>query len=571
MSDFYSGEGRLLRVIKREDGRVLVVDCLKKTMPEWVGEATLDAFEAADESAAKERLGAIANYDELDPKAKKAARERYASISGVLPFVGDMPERAARTRQAASDYKVSKETIRQRLVAYLIWQDIGALAPKPREERELTSDERNFRWALNRFYYRPLKLSLAEAYRRMLKERYCDETGKLLANRPSFRRFYYFAKKRETVENKVISREGKGAYARDHRPITGSVRDYCPGVGYGMVDSTVCDVYLVDDAGQVAGRPILAACVDGYSSMCMGYSLGFEGGMASLRKLMQNVIADKAEWCSRFGVKIEKGDWDCSALPHKLITDRGAEYVSDEFSQLADLGVELVNLPPYRPDLKGIVERFFGEVQWLYKKELASRGAVMEANDGTDGFESRRRACLTMREFERILLLCIVHCNTKRVIKLPYERLSLGRPFANVLWNAGLRENPGNVIEVGEEALRLTLLPRAEGTIGRDGLRVGALRYSKKEQGERHFGGTRCEVAYDPADVGTVWLLDGGRYVPYSVVDKYFEGLGEERAAEAVAERRSIERLAREESEQSRIDLSREIERSVAGKGIKDE
>ncbi len=31
MSDFYSGEGRLLRVIKREDGRVLVVDCLKKT------------------------------------------------------------------------------------------------------------------------------------------------------------------------------------------------------------------------------------------------------------------------------------------------------------------------------------------------------------------------------------------------------------------------------------------------------------------------------------------------------------------------------------------------------------
>ena len=108
-------------------------------------------------------------------------------------------------------------------------------------------------------------------------------------------------------------------------------------------------------------------------------------------------------------------------------------------------------------------------------------------------------------------------------------------------------------------------------TIGRDGLRVGALRYSKKEQGERHFGGTRCEVAYDPADVGTVWLLDGGRYVPYSVVDKYFEGLGEERAAEAVAERRSIERSAREESEQSRIDLSREIERSVAGKGIKDE
>lgn len=36
---------------------------------------------------------------------------------------------------------------------------------------------------------------------------------------------------------------------------------------------------MVDDSGKLIGPPILTACVDGYSSVCMGYSLGFEGGI----------------------------------------------------------------------------------------------------------------------------------------------------------------------------------------------------------------------------------------------------------------------------------------------------
>ena len=59
-----------------------------------------------------------------------------------------------------------------------------------------------------------------------------------------------------------------------------------------MLDSTTLDIYLVDDAGQVVGRPILTFCVDGFSGLIQGYSLTWEGGMYSLRNLMMNVVSN---------------------------------------------------------------------------------------------------------------------------------------------------------------------------------------------------------------------------------------------------------------------------------------
>ena len=50
-----------------------------------------------------------------------------------------------------------------------------------------------------------------------------------------------------------------------------------------MLDGTVCDIYLVDDAGHLVGRPILLACVDAYTSFCYGYSLLWEGGVRPVK------------------------------------------------------------------------------------------------------------------------------------------------------------------------------------------------------------------------------------------------------------------------------------------------
>ena len=79
-----------------------------------------------------------------------------------------------------------------------------------------------------------------------------------------------------------------------------------------MLDSTICDIYLVNDAREVVGRPILTACVDGYSGMCLGYSLGWKGGIYSVKGLMLNIVADKKEHCKKFGIDIADNVWDLS-------------------------------------------------------------------------------------------------------------------------------------------------------------------------------------------------------------------------------------------------------------------
>jgi transposase InsO family protein len=196
----------------------------------------------------------------------------------------------------------------------------------------------------------------------------------------------------------------------------------------GMLDSTICDIYLVNDSGEVVGRPLLTACVDAFSGMCTGYYLGWEGGMYSLRGLMLNVIADKVEHCKKLGISISKNEWDCLELPSTLVTDMGSEYKSETFEQLTDLGVSVINLNPYRPDLKSVVEKFFDCVQALYKPMLKGMGVIESDFQERGANDYRKDARLTIEQFERVLIHCILYCNNQRIINLPSNRELQAQP-----------------------------------------------------------------------------------------------------------------------------------------------
>lgn len=135
------------------------------------------------------------------------------------------------------------------------------------------------RWALNKFFYTTEKNTLKTAYTQMLKNKYCDREGNLFEKYPSFYQFRYFYRKTRNMQNYYISRDGLKFYQRNNRPCTGDgVKEFAGNIGVGMLDATICDIYLVDDKGSVAGRPILTVCIDACSSLCCGYSLSWEGG-----------------------------------------------------------------------------------------------------------------------------------------------------------------------------------------------------------------------------------------------------------------------------------------------------
>ena len=456
--------------------------------------------------------------------------ERYTMIAPILTFIADDKMRSRLICSVSTEHGISKQTIRNYLCLYLAYLDVTVLAPKKKaDERELTQDEKHMRWALNKFFYSTKKNSLMTAYTMMLKEKYCDALGVLAEDYPSFYQFRYFYRKTRKMQNYYISRDGLKNYQRNNRPLIGEgVQEFAPAVGVGMLDATICDIYLVNDSGSLVGRPILTACIDAYSSMCCGYSLSWEGGVYSLRGLMLNVITNKVSWCQKFGISIKSEDWDCDVLPATLVTDMGSEYKSENFEQISELGVTVVNLPSYRPELKGPVEKFFNLIQDSYKKHLKGKGVIEPDYQERGAHDYRRDACLTMDDFEKIILHCIIYYNSGRIIEnFPYTEDMLKvqvKPYASAVWEWGRSQMGANLITVEPRELMRTLLPRTVGKFGRMGLEVNKMRYHCDGYTERYLSGGTVTVVYNPEDVSSVWVLEDGVYTEFSIIESRFVG-----------------------------------------------
>ena len=557
INDIYLKEKKIFRVLFADKNELLVIDCVRRSMPKWVENGFLKDFELINQDRLLKELNTVL-LDEKDMSKSqiKEMRHRYNSISGPLVKITNEDKNEA-IYQAAFDYKASTQTIRKRLCDYLAFRDIRILMPKAYAKRELTEDQKNFRWALNKYFYQSKKLTLRQTYKKMIKEKYLDSNGMIVNNCPKIHQFTYFYRTHKSESNFIISRLGRGEYDRNFRPLLGEgIRELCPAIGYGLLDSTTCDIFLVDDNGKLVGRPILTACIDGYSSICMGYSLGFDTGTEGLRKLMDNVVEDKVIWCQQFDLKIKEENWNCSYLPHKLITDRGKEYTGEVFSQLTDLGVEMINLEPFRPDLKSLVERFFEIVQGYFKKELINKGVVLKDFGDRGAVDYRKLACLTLEQFEKILLRCIIHYNCNRVIDLP--RGVNTKPYASSLWNSELEKHKDNLIKIDRELLRLTMLPRTTGRFRRDGLYVNKLRYRAYGFVNEYLRKEKVVVAFDSNDISYVWLFKDGQYYQFEIIEKYFEKKTLEESE--IDLKKEILKIERKEELESEIQLSRDIE-----------
>ena len=570
--DLLRSDDNIIRVLEVQDGRVLVIDCIKRTMPVWVELATLDSYSKCTIGELSEVTElAMVEADDLDADQRKVMYERYTMIAPILSFLTDNRVRSRLICSVATERRVSKQTVRNYLCLYLSYMDVAALAPKHRENgRALTQDEKNIRWALNKFFYTTKKHSLMTAYTMMLKEKYCDALGTLAEEYPSYYQFRYFYRKTRNLQNFYISRDGLKNYQRNNRPLTGEgVQEFAPAVGVGMLDATVCDIYLVNDAGSLVGRPILTACIDAYSGLCCGYSLSWEGGVYSLRGLMLNIIADKVVWCQRFGISIQKDDWGCDMLPATFVTDMGSEYKSENFEQIAELGVTVVNLPSYRPELKGLVEKFFDLVQESFKKYLKGKGVIEADYQDRGAHDYRKDACLTMVDFEKIILHCIIYYNSQRIVEsFPYSEAMIAaqvKPHASQIWNWGKSQIGSNLIEIGKRELMLTLLPRTTGRFSRKGLRVNKLRYHCDGYTERYLSGGDVTVAYNPEDVTSVWLLEDGTYAEFTIIESRFEGKDLTTIQELQTNQRAIVKDSIRDNLQAQINLAQHIEAIARG------
>lgn len=560
---------KIVRILEVKESSFLVIDCIKRTMPQWKEKEVFIGWKSVTEQELWEITDIYpSKTDTALSTTSKYIQEHYSLIAGILPFIGDSKERSRMIRSIAELKNYSKQTIRNTLCLYLVYQDISVLAPKEKKEKELSRDEKIMRWSLNKFFYTKNQNTLTTAYTMMLKEKYTDAEGTLLPH-PSIHQFRYFYKKTKKQQNFYISREGVKKYQRNRRPLLGEgVQEFASSIGMAMLDSTICDIYLVNERRELIGRPVLTACIDAYSSICCGYSLGWEGGIYSLRGLMLNVITDKMEHCRKYGIDITEKDWNCKELPGTLVTDKGAEYASENFEQLTDLGVSIINLPAYRPELKGSVEKFFDVIQSIYKPYLKGKGVIESDFQERGSHDYRKDACLTLEQFEKILLYCIIYYNTSRTLEnFPFTKEMLEKkinPYASQIWNYGKKEVGANLLTVSKEELIMCLMPRTTGRFSRFGLRVNKLRYRHDNYTEKYLTGGEVTVAYNPDDVSNVWVIEKtGRYVKFDLIESRFDGANLETVQEIQTKTREIIQTGSEESLQAQVQLARNIENVV--------
>lgn len=565
----------IIRVLELRYDKAFIIDCHKRTIPKWVSLSEIKNYTEITEEELKKGVSIVfPDMETLDAKSKRTMNERYTMISGIIPYISDFSMRNRLLAAISSEMGMCRQTLVNYLCLYLAFQNKSVLAPKTCiSDTTLTVDEKNFRWALNKFFYNKNKNSLKAAYTLMLKEKYCDGCGVLLSEYPTFNQFRYFYRKNKKMQTYYISRDGIKNYQRNHRPLLGDgVQVLAPNVGVGMLDATVCDIYLINEAGNLVGRPILTACIDAYSSLCCGYSLSWEGGVYSLRGLMLNVISDKKLWCEKHGIIAEKSQWDCNMIPATLITDMGSEYKSENFEQITELGIKIINLPSFRPELKGSVEKFFDLIQNLYKPHLKGKGVIEPDYQERGVHDYRKDACLTMADFEKIILRCILYYNSQRIVaNYPYTDKMLAanvQPYANCIWEYGKTQDGANLIAVDKEPLILTLLPRTIGRFGRNGLKVNKMRYKHNNYTEKYLTGGNVTVAYNPDDVSFVWLLENGSYIRFELIESRYKDKRLSDVQTLLDGQKSLVQASERANTQAQIDLANHI-LTIAGNAIR--
>ena len=131
--------------------KILVIDCIKQTMPYFVDD--ISGVTISEKELQIETGVILSDVEDLPSNYRKIAYEKYTVICSIIPFVDNNAQCNCMIKYASEQFRLSKQTIRTYLCQFLSFQNISVLAPKEKKERELNSDEKTMRWALNKYFY----------------------------------------------------------------------------------------------------------------------------------------------------------------------------------------------------------------------------------------------------------------------------------------------------------------------------------------------------------------------------------------------------------------------------------
>jgi hypothetical protein len=302
----------------------------------------------------------------------------------------------------------------------------------------------------------------------------------------------------------------RGLIARNWKGVSG------PGHTW-AIDSTVGDIYLRSSVNRawIVGRPIVYIIVDIWSTAIVGFYVCLCGPSWNTAKVgLFNSATDPALIGDLWGYQPILSLNPAPTMCYSLMCDRG-EYLSHGHRQTAIKLIPLTSYaPPYRGDLKGLVEvlhRIEKDAQFLFVPgAMDYRRAELELRkiDPED-------CVLTVRDYVLYLheLFSEYNLTADRRHRVDAHMQAAGvYPSPAGLWRWGHAMGIGYRRSVPESDLITELLPNAIGRVRRDAVRHAGCDYScpEIEQAQwtglaRNFGGWDIPVHYYPGAMGTIW------------------------------------------------------------------
>lgn len=307
----------------------------------------------------------------------------------------------------------------------------------------------------------------------------------------------------------------RGAASRSWKGVAG------PGHTW-AIDSTIGDIYLRSSLNRawIIGRPIVYIIVDVWSTAIVGFYVCLEGPSWAMAKLaLLSAGADPTFIANLWGYQPVLSLAPAPTLCAFLLCDRG-EYLSQAARRSGiALALHQSYAPPYRPDLKGIVEvlhRIAKDQQYHFLP-----GAI---DARRKEYELRRfnpaSACLTVREYVHYLHFAFAEYNltADRSHRLDaHMRASGVFPSPAGLWRWGHDIGIGFRKDVPKAELLSELLPSATARVTRSGIQFGHQTYGNPDIAKRNwisearnFGGWDLPCHYFPGTVQMIWAPDIG-------------------------------------------------------------
>lgn len=398
---------------------------------------------------------------------------------------------------------------------------------------------------MNKYFYKENGYTKRKTYDKLIAEKYSFQLkGKpnIVKDEDScitYEQFLYHANKMETNE-KILKRIGQLQYDLNKRMLYSNATLEADGAGKRfLIDSTVGDVWLVDkeDRNRVIGRPVFYALIDEWSRLVVSIYVGLEGpswngACMALLNMIEDKVAFVKKNCSR---DITQEEWPCHHIPEIILADRGEFEGTCPERLVSLLNIDLETTPPYRGDLKGIVERYFRTVNEHIR--YSTPGAIKKEYNARVDQDPRLTAELDIDEVRNLIIHQVIKHNNKIIDDYPASKDQIYHnipSIPSVLWKWSIQSLRGAVRTVDVEQFKMALLLQKRGTLSREGLRFMGAYYwtdekdmhmsewipAKKKDGQ--IMENKFEVLYDSRNLNTIYIShkDGKSYDKLELMGK---------------------------------------------------